>query len=152
MRFSNPDIDHVWLPCTQMKDCEELPPLKIASAKGSYLTAEDGRKIIDAISSWWCKSLGHGHPRIKKAFLGQISRFEHIIGAGTSNKTLAALSSRLAELFPPLDKIFYAGDGSTSVEIAMKMSAQFRANTGNPQKKDSSPRSKTATTEKASQP
>jgi adenosylmethionine-8-amino-7-oxononanoate aminotransferase len=104
-----------------MKDYETFPPVDVVSAAGSQLTLRDGSTLIDATSSWWCKTLGHGHPRLRSALARQADRFEHVIGANTVNETLVGLSERLAALCPPLDKVFYAGDGSSAVEIALKM-------------------------------
>jgi len=113
-----------------MKDYETLKPLPIESAKGVYLKLTNGEKVIDAISSWWCKSLGHNHPRLKKALLKQVDQFEHVIGTNTCNRTLAKLSEKLGTMTKTLSKVFYAGDGSSSVEIAMKMSLHSRQITG----------------------
>src|SRR3990167_1746710 len=112
----------IWYPCSQMKDYETFAPLNIQSAKGSYLFLEDGRAIIDAISSWWCKSLGHGHPRLKTALLKQLDKFEHVILANTTHAVITELSTQLTKLMPLLDKVFYASDGSSAVEITMKIS------------------------------
>lgn len=130
------DLKHIWHPCSQMKDYETFPPMRIEKANGPYLYTAGGKAVIDAISSWWCKSLGHGHPRIKKAVRVQLDKFEHVIMANTCNKTLVMLSEKLAELSPPLNKIFYADNGSTAVEIAIKMSLQYHAQTGNPKRKN----------------
>lgn len=108
-------------PCSQMKDYETFPPLEIVRAEGIYLYTADGRRLIDAISSWWCKSLGHGHPRIKAAVMAQMERFEHVILANTINRTIAELSKCLTSLLPGRWHVFYGGDGSTAVEIALKM-------------------------------
>lgn len=116
------DWSHTWYPCSQMKDYEQFPMLNIKSARGSELTLDDGSIIIDAIASWWCKSLGHGHPKLRAALLDQLEKFEHVIMANTNHPVLSQLSQRLARLSPSLDKVFYAGDGSCAVEIAMKMS------------------------------
>jgi len=115
------DLRHVWHPCTQMKDTEVFPPVEVVGASGSLLTLRDGSTLVDATSSWWCKTLGHGHPRLRAALTGQAERFEHVIGANTATETLVSLSERLAALCPPLSKVFYAGDGSSAVEIALKM-------------------------------
>lgn len=122
MDFSNP----LWHPCSQMKDYETFPPLPVKSAKGCYIELEDGRKIIDAISSWWCKSLGHNHPKLKQALIEQAGKFEHIILANTINQNISTLSTRLASLTKTLDKVMYASDGSCAVEIAIKMSVHAR--------------------------
>ncbi|MDO8953860.1 MAG: adenosylmethionine--8-amino-7-oxononanoate transaminase [Gammaproteobacteria bacterium] len=116
------DLQYVWHPCSQMKFYEDNPPLIVEKAYGSYLQLKDGRKIIDAISSWWCKSLGHGHPKIKQALFDQAERFEHVILADVTHDTIVDLSERLGNISPSLKKVFYASDGSSAVEIAMKMS------------------------------
>ena len=116
----------IWHPCSQMKDYETFKPLVINKAYGPYLELADGRKIIDAISSWWCKSLGHNHPRLKQALFKQAERFEHVILANTTNNTIEALAKKLSQLTHNLNKIFFAGDGSCAVEIAMKMSIHSR--------------------------
>lgn len=120
------DLKHVWHPCSQMKDYETFQPLIVKSANGSYLELDNGKKVIDAISSWWCKSLGHGHPRLKNALIKQADRFEHVILANTTNDVITLLSEKLANLTTTLTKVFYAGDGSSAVEIAMKMSLHAR--------------------------
>ena len=120
------DLKHVWHPCSQMKDYKIFPPQEIIGARGSYIYLSNGNKIIDAISSWWCKSLGHQHPRLKEAMLRQADQFEHVIFANTTHRIIADLSEQLAALCPPLDKVFYAGDGSCAVEVAMKMSLHAR--------------------------
>lgn len=120
------DLKHLWHPCSQMKDYENFLPLIIRKAQGPYLELEDGCQLIDAISSWWCKSLGHNHPFLKKALLAQIEKFEHVILANTTHETIVHLSEQLSRLTQTLDKVFYAGDGSCAVEIAMKMSLHAR--------------------------
>jgi adenosylmethionine-8-amino-7-oxononanoate aminotransferase len=115
------DLKHVWHPCSQMRDYEAFPPLEIVGAQGCHLHLKDGSKLIDAVSSWWCKSLGHGHPRIKAALARQMDRFEHVILANTTNDVIVGLSERLAALAPGLDHVFYSGDGSTAVEVAAKI-------------------------------
>jgi len=121
-------LDHQfnWHPCSQMKDYEHFKPLVIKKAYGCYLELEDCKKIIDAISSWWCKSLGHGHSLLKEALLNQVEKFEHVIFANTTNETIVNLSQQLASLMPGLNKVFYAGDGSCATEIALKMSLHSR--------------------------
>src|SRR3989338_890140 len=109
-----------------MKDYESFQPLWIESAKGSYLKTKDQRLIIDAISSWWCKSFGHSHERLKSALLKQLDKFEHVLAANTTNDTLLNLAHQLTQLTGTLKKVFFAGDGSVAVEIALKMSLQAR--------------------------
>lgn len=115
-----------WHPCSQMKDYEQFKPLVIKKAQGCYIELEDGIKIIDAISSWWCKSLGHNHPALRDALIKQVEKFEHVIFANTTNEAIVNLSQRLASLIPGLNKVFYAGDGSCAIEIALKMSLHSR--------------------------
>lgn len=122
MDLINRDLQHIWHPCSQMKDYEDFPPLIIAKAYGPYIESNDGRRIIDAISSWWCKSLGHSHPRLKTALYTQLERFEHVIFANSTYETIIQLSEKLGKLCLGLDKIFYASEGSSAVEIALKMS------------------------------
>mgnify|MGYP006082278167 CR=1 FL=1 len=119
-------LKHIWYPCSQMKDYQDLPPIFVKKAQGSYLYLDDDTKIIDAISSWWCKSLGHQHPLIKKSIIEQLDKFEHIIGTNTISQTLTELSQKLSQLQPNLNKVFYAGDGSCAIEVAMKMSLHSR--------------------------
>jgi adenosylmethionine-8-amino-7-oxononanoate aminotransferase len=125
----------IWHPCSQMKDYETFKPLVINKAYGPYLELTDGRKIIDAISSWWCKSLGHNHPRLKEALFKQAERFEHVILANTTNDIIEALAKKLSSLTNNLQKILFASDGSCAVEIAMKMSLHARLLQGKPQQK-----------------
>src|SRR3990167_2658188 len=109
-----------------MKDYEIFQPLRITGAHGAYLELQNGTKIIDAISSWWCKSLGHNHPRLKKSLMQQVEKFEHVILANTINETILNLSNKLTGLTQSLKKIQYASDGSSVVEIALKMSLHSR--------------------------
>ncbi|HPN84704.1 MAG TPA: adenosylmethionine--8-amino-7-oxononanoate transaminase [Victivallales bacterium] len=129
------DLAHVWHPCTQMKDHEKFPPLEISKAKGSFLFKKNGRKLIDGISSWWCKSLGHCHPEIIHAVKKQMNRFEHIIPAGTVQQPLVELSEELSSLMPSLNKVFYSDGGSAAIEIAVKMALQYHMQNGNDKKK-----------------
>lgn len=122
MDLINRDQQHIWHPCSQMKDYEAFPPLIIKKAQGSYIELTDGRRIIDAISSWWCKSLGHNHPRLKKALKAQLDYFEHVIFANSTYEIIIQLSEKLSTLCPGLNKVFYASEGSSAVEIALKMS------------------------------
>lgn len=126
MTLIDRDLRYIWHPCSQMKDYEKFPPLEIRRAYGPYLELKDGTKLIDAISSWWCKSLGHGHPRLKAALLRQLEQYEHVILANTCQEVLVELSEKLVLLCPGLNKVFYASEGSSAVEIAVKMSLHSR--------------------------
>lgn len=116
----------LWHPCTQMKDHEQVPPLHVKSAQGSILELENGQHVIDALSSWWCKSLGHGHPVLRDALKQQADQLEHcMLGSGTHN-AIEQLSLKLTQLMPNLTKVTYASDGACAIEIAMKMSLHAR--------------------------
>lgn len=128
------DLKHLFHPCSQMKDYEEFPLLEVTSAKDAYIYTKEGVPILDAISSWWCKHLGHGHPRLRKALIEQAETFEHVILANTTSNLIVELSKKLGTLIPGLEKVFYAGDGSMAVEIALKMSLQAQQIKGNTHK------------------
>jgi len=123
-------LKHIFYPCAQMKDYESQFLLEIIRAEGPYLYLKSGQKIIDGIASWWCKSLGHQHPRLKQALKDQLEKFEHVIMANTTHENLIELSQRLGnlcpDLYPDLNKIFYASDGACAVEIALKLSLHSR--------------------------
>jgi adenosylmethionine---8-amino-7-oxononanoate aminotransferase len=126
--------DHLWHPCAQMKDYETFAPLEVVGAEGPWMQLADGSRVIDAISSWWCKSLGHGHPRLRAAAKAQMDRFEHVILANTSNAPIRDLAAKLAAICAPLDRVFFSGDGSCAVEIAAKMALRAQALRGQPQR------------------
>lgn len=113
------DLKHIWHPCTQMKDFETSPPLVIDHAQGSYLYTDKG-PLIDAISSWWCKSLGHGHPAIIAAITRQLTHFEHVIAANTTHPNLVELGEELSRITKK-QHVFFASDGASAVEIALKL-------------------------------
>lgn len=115
----------LWNPCTQMKDHETLPPLKIKAAQGNYLILEDNKKIIDAISSWWCKSLGHAHPRLFHAMQTQAQKFEHVMLGNASHDAIETLSQQLIGLSPQMSHVMYASDGSCAVDTALKLSVHY---------------------------
>jgi len=123
--MSQSDI-RTWHPCMQQKDLDSFPPFVVNKAHGPYIELEGGRKLIDAISSWWCKSLGHQHPKLKAALYRQLEQFEHVILANSTNAVIQQLSEKLASFIPGIEKIFYASDGSSAVEVAMKMSVHAR--------------------------
>ena len=89
------DLAVLWHPCSQMRDYRAFPPLEVVGAEGSRLHLADGRRILDGISSWWCKALGHGHPRLRQALIEQAERFEHVILAGTTNAGVVRLCERV---------------------------------------------------------
>lgn len=125
------DLKYNWHPYTQMKDCEDLPPVPIKSASGVKLFDYDGNFYYDTISSWWCNVHGHNHPKINEAIKRQISELDHVLFAGFTHKPAVELSERLARITPDaLTRVFYSDNGSTAVEIAMKMSLQYWSNSG----------------------
>ena len=146
------DLAVLWHPCSQMRDYRHFPPLEIIAAEGCRLKLADGREIFDAISSWWCKSLGHGHPRLRAALVQQADRFEHVILANTTNENVVTFCERIlnaanglgpeswSDAAPPgrqpghFGKVFLADNGSTAVEVALKMAVQAQAQRGQPQR------------------
>lgn len=115
----NKDLAHIWHPCSFMQDFNQYPPLVVHSAKGSYINTNQG-EIIDAISSWWCKSLGHGHPAVISAIKSQLDKFEHVITANTTNQVVVELAEKLSEITGK-QHVFFASDGASAVEIALKL-------------------------------
>src|SRR3990167_2805178 len=128
------DLKHIWHPCAHMHDFEKHPPLVIQRAQGSYLYTTDGT-LIDAISSWWCKSLGHGHPNVMAAILRQMQCFEHVIAANTTHPGIVELAEKLCELSKK-QHVFFASDGSSAVEIALKLALQATQLKGNKHRQD----------------
>jgi adenosylmethionine---8-amino-7-oxononanoate aminotransferase len=125
----------VWHPCTQMKHHETLPPVPISRAQGAWLFDADGRRILDAISSWWVNLLGHGHPRVNAALRAQLDSLEHVMLAGLTHEPVVALAERLARLAPRgLGHCGFGSDGASAIEIALKMSHQYWRNVGRPEK------------------
>lgn len=132
--MSNPDwyeegLDHIWLPYTQMKTTPD--PLAVASADGVRLTLADGRELVDGISSWWAAAHGYNHPHITAVMKAQIDAVPHVMFGGMVNAPALKLSKRLADMLPgDLSRCFIAESGSVSVEVAMKMAAQYFLNRG----------------------
>ena len=125
----------VWHPCTQMKAHETLPLVPIARGEGAWLYDFDGRRYLDAVSSWWVNLFGHANPRINAAVAAQLSELEHVILAGFTHRPVVELSERLAALAPPgLGHAFYGSDGASATEIALKMAFHFWKNRGRPEK------------------
>ncbi len=129
--LKNRDLDVVWHPCTQMKDHETLPLIPIEKAYGIYLEDFEGNRYIDAISSWWVNMFGHTNGYINSKIKEQLDRLEHVILAGFTHEQVVKLSERLVKLTPPnLDKCFYSDNGSSAVEVALKMSFHAHLNDG----------------------
>lgn len=129
------DLKHVWHPCSQMKDYEEFPPIVIKSGKGIYLYDENGKEYIDAVSSWWVNLFGHANERISAALAEQAGRLEHVIFANFTHEPAVLLAEKLVEFTPEgLSKAFFADNGSSAVEIALKMSFQYHKQKNKPNK------------------
>jgi adenosylmethionine---8-amino-7-oxononanoate aminotransferase len=129
MSLAERDIKSVWHPYTQMKDA--TLPLVIERGEGAYVFDENGKKYIDAISSWWVNTHGHAHPYIAEKVKEQFLKIEHVIFAGFTHAPAVTLAERLLALLPgELSKIFYSDNGSTAVEVALKMVLQYHANMG----------------------
>jgi len=125
----------VWHPCTQMKHHETLPLVPIARGSGVWLVDFDGKRYLDAVSSWWVNLFGHCNPRINAAITDQLGMLEHVMLAGFTHEPVVQLSERLAQLAPAgLGHCFYASDGASAIEIALKMSAHYWRNSGQPNK------------------
>ncbi|MCC6535716.1 MAG: adenosylmethionine--8-amino-7-oxononanoate transaminase [Burkholderiales bacterium] len=125
----------VWHPCTQMKLHESLPLLPLSRGEGVWLYDFGGRRYLDAISSWWVNIFGHANARINAALTDQLGRLEHAILAGCTHEPVVTLAERLAKLAPGrLGHCFFASDGASATEIALKMSFHYWRNRGEPAK------------------
>lgn len=123
----------IWHPFTQ--EALEPSPIRIARAEGAYLFTDDGRRLIDGISSWWTNIHGHCHPRIVRAIADQTRKLDHVLLAGFSHEPAEELARRLRKFLPPsLTHIFFSDDGSTAVEVALKMAVQYWQNVGRAEK------------------
>ncbi|MGD2047170.1 MAG: adenosylmethionine--8-amino-7-oxononanoate transaminase [Gemmatimonadota bacterium] len=120
---------NVWFPFTTI---EGMPtPLKVVAGKGSRIQLEDGRSLIDCVSSWWVNILGHANPHIAEAIHRQALELEHVIFAGFTHEPAERLAATLAGMLPgDLSRVFFSDDGSTSVEVALKMAYQYWVNRG----------------------
>ena len=126
----------VWHPCTQMKAHERFPLLPVARAEGAWLYDFDGRRYLDAVSSWWVNLFGHANPDIDAALRDQLGKLEHVMLAGFTHAPAVELAERLARLAPgKLGHAFFASDGASAAEIALKMAFHHWANRGKPQKR-----------------
>lgn len=130
------DLEVLWHPCSQMKDHQAgLKMLAIQSGQGVWLEDFEGKRYLDAISSWWVNLFGHSHPKINAAIVEQVGNLEHVLLGGCTHLPAIELAEKLVEISPPgLDKCFYADNGSSAVEIALKMSFHYWRNLGQTQK------------------
>ena len=136
MDWQKEDLKYIWHPCSQMKDYETLQPIVIERGEGINLYDINGKCYKDVISSWWCNLLGHCNPSINEAVKTQIDKLEHVIFANFSHKTVITLCQELVKVLPNgLCKFNFADNGSSSIEMALKMSFQYHYQTGNSQKK-----------------
>lgn len=132
--YQQRDKEVIWHPFTPL--IGSMDPLLIRSARGAWLYTEDGRAILDAISSWWVNLHGHSHPHIARAVANQAAQLEHVIFAGFTHEPAIQLAERLLTILPEnQSKIFYSDNGSTSVEVAIKMAFQYWYNKGIPKPK-----------------
>ncbi len=129
------DLRVLWHPCTQMKDHETLPLIPIRRGEGIWLEDFEGNRYIDAISSWWVNLFGHANPRINAAVTAQLERLEHVLLAGFTHEPAIELAERLVDITPEgLERCFFADNGSSAVEVALKMSFHYWLNSGKPDK------------------
>ncbi|MEQ1487823.1 MAG: adenosylmethionine--8-amino-7-oxononanoate transaminase [Methylotenera sp.] len=137
--MSNPNLNNqdlltrslqsVWHPCTQMKQHETYPLIPISRGDGVWLVDAEGKRYLDAVSSWWVNLFGHNNPRIKDAIKQQLDTLEHVMLAGFTHEPVVELSEKLGKL-TGLGHAFYASDGASATEIALKMSFHYWRNTG----------------------
>ncbi len=129
-------LDAVWHPCTQMKHHESLPLIAITKGKGAWLFDDKEKALLDCISSWWTNLFGHSNPRINQAITNQLEKIEHVMLAGFTHPPVVALSEKLSALTQGhLGHVFFASDGASAVEIALKMSHHYWRLNNQPQKK-----------------
>jgi len=129
------DLAHLWHPCMQMKDHEWLPLLPIRRGEGVWLEDFAGQRYLDAISSWWVNLFGHANPRINAALKDQLDQLEHVIFSGCTHEPVIELAERLVKLTPDgLERLFLADNGSSGVEVALKMSYHYWLNCGKGEK------------------
>ncbi len=135
MRLEERDLKHIWHPCSQMKDYEELSPIPIARGKGVYLYDVYGKEYIDIVSSWWCNLLGHCNPVITEGIKKQLDSLEHVIFANFTHEGAILLCEELVQLLPTgLTRFNFSDNGSAAVGCALKMAFQYHYQMGNPEK------------------
>lgn len=126
-----PDHNHLWMPFAAWQDTIDYPPLVIERGEGIYLYDREGNSYIDAIGSWWVSLFGHNHPSITAAVKKQLNGLEHVMMAGLIAEPTLRLSNLLSALLPPqLSRIFFSDNGSTAVEVALKIALQYHAQCG----------------------
>ncbi|HSP67364.1 MAG TPA: adenosylmethionine--8-amino-7-oxononanoate transaminase [Bryobacteraceae bacterium] len=134
MNLTDRDRAVLWHPYTQALTAPA--PIPIERAEGVWLYTEDGRRILDGISSWWVNIHGHSHPKLNAALATQAGELEHVLFAGCTHRPAVELAERLLEILPAgLARVFYSDNGSTAVEVALKLAIQYWRNRGEPQRK-----------------
>ncbi len=129
------DRAHAWHPFTQEKEHEAHPPVPVVGAEGCDYILSNGQRVLDGISSWWCNLHGHGHPRIVEALSRQAAKLDHIMFAGFTHEPALELLARLRQRLPePLTRCFFSDNGSTAIEIALKMAFQAQLQKGQKQR------------------
>lgn len=130
------DLKHIFHPCSQMKDYEKLPPVVIREGRGVYLIDEFGEKYMDCVSSWWVNLFGHCNERINNVLIEQVKKLEHVIFANFTHEAAITLGERLTEAVPlGLNKLIFSENGSSSIEIALKISFQYHQEMGRENKR-----------------
>ena len=133
----NRSLRSVWHPCTQMQHHESIPLIAVSHGRGAWLYDHDGKRYLDAISSWWVNLFGHANPRINAALKDQLDRLEHAMLAGFTHEPVVQLSEQLSDMTGrTLGHAFYASDGASAVEIALKMSFHAWRNSGRTAKQE----------------
>ncbi|MGE7138024.1 adenosylmethionine--8-amino-7-oxononanoate transaminase [Luteibacter sp. NPDC031894] len=129
------DLAILWHPCTQMHDHETLPMVPVVRGEGAWLVGADGKRYLDAVSSWWTNLFGHAEPRIGAALKDQLDTLEHVIFAGFTHAPALELAEELVRITPPgLERVFLADNGSAAIEVALKMSFHYWLNRGHGEK------------------
>ena len=125
------DRAHIWHPAAQMKDYESFPPVEVAKAKGCILYTQDNREIIDIVSSWWCNLLGHCNDEISSSVSKQLFELEHVIFANFTHPGAIELVEKLLKIVPKgIEHFNFADNGSSSVEMALKIAFQYQHQIG----------------------
>jgi adenosylmethionine-8-amino-7-oxononanoate aminotransferase len=129
------DLKYIWHPFTQMKEIEMDKPIIIDHGKGIYVWDIEGNKYIDGVSSWWVNIFGHSNDRLNQALINQVGKIEHILLAGFTHQPAIELAEQIIKISAEgLTKVFYSDNGSTAVEVALKMAYQYWLQTGYPEK------------------